>query len=133
MKRKHLLLLFACLVAVLLAGYVTLRLTTPSHRITVESFEAIQVGMTEKEVEDIIGVPAGIYAPGALTGLYGFDKERSRATRGLDRKPGKEWVARDVCIFVGFKDGRVVETFRGWPQGYDEPLLAKLRRWLGVE
>ena len=60
-KRKRLLLMLACLAAVLLAGYGTLRLTAARHNITDESIQAIQEGMTEKEVETVLGGRAGVY------------------------------------------------------------------------
>ena len=54
MKHKRLLLFFGCLAAVLLAGYGTLRLTAPRHRITPENIRSIKRGMTEKEAEELM-------------------------------------------------------------------------------
>ena len=61
MKHKRLLLILGCLMSVLLAGYVTLRLSAPRHRITADNIQAIRAGMTAKEVEEILGAPPGYY------------------------------------------------------------------------
>ena len=111
MKRTRLLLFLGCLASVLLAGYGTLWLTNSKHRITEENIRAVKIGMTEKEVEELLGVPAGVYAPGAATGLYPFPMS-CLVTPGLDMarsgrwKPGKEWVAKDVSIFCRLRSGR---------------------------
>jgi hypothetical protein len=55
MKRKRLLLTVGFLALLLLGGYVTLRLATPRHRITKENIDAIEFGMTEREVEVFSG------------------------------------------------------------------------------
>jgi hypothetical protein len=55
MKHKRLLLILGGLAAVLLAGYGTLRLTAPRPKLTLENIEAIDDGMTEQEVEKILG------------------------------------------------------------------------------
>jgi hypothetical protein len=54
---------------VLLAGYATLWLTAPRHRITAKNIEAIQEagargGITKGKIEEIFGVPAGNYSSG---------------------------------------------------------------------
>ena len=138
MKRKRLLPIFGCLAAMLLAGYVVLRLTTPSHRISAESFEAIQIGMTEQEVEAILGAGAGVHTSRCDTGSYfgrcgdpvlGMDMTKRQ---GVLR--GKEWVTEDVSIYIFFdKNGLVARKCSGTgePHG-DESFLGKLRRWLGM-
>jgi len=140
-KRKRLLLIFASLAAVLLAGYGSLRLTAPRHRITEENFEAIQKGMTEEEVEAILGVPAGVYVSGARTGWYRLSEGRGFSLKGPvliwlfggNEWVAKEWVAKEISVVVWFhKDGRVAQTCKGWTESGNEPFLAKLRRWLGM-
>src|SRR5262245_54552616 len=53
MKRK--LKWLAIVLAVLLLGFGTALLLWPRDRITAESWKQIQIGMSEKEVEDILG------------------------------------------------------------------------------
>jgi hypothetical protein len=139
MMRKRLLLILGCLVSVLLAGYGTLRLTAPpQHRITEENIAAIKLGMTEKQVEAILGGPAGIYAFGAVTGHYPWPMHCSPPITGLDLAKetggkGKEWVAKDISIFVLFDgEGRVRRTIEGRSEIGTDSFLDKIRRWLGM-
>jgi len=132
MTRKRLLLSFGFLAALLLAGYVTLRLTAPPrHRITQENIEAIRVGMSEDEVEAILGVPAGNYC--SFECFYSYPAFARQEPTDL---PGnkKEWVGEDNCIRVRFDDsGRVAAMRYGHVLGrVSEPFLTKLRRWLGM-
>jgi hypothetical protein len=145
MMRKRLLLILGCLASMLLAGYVTLRLTAPRHRITKETIEKIQKGMTEEEIEAVFGVPAGVYGKGALTGVYAVaPPPGTPQLLGLTGKHfglelivferGKEWVGEDVCVYCRFDEAsRVQEIHRGnVVPGGNESFLAKLRRWLGI-
>src|SRR4051794_12625345 len=61
-----LLLVLVCLAAVLLGGYFVLWLTAPRHNVSRESFERLQPGMAEPEVEALLGGPAGDYSSGPL-------------------------------------------------------------------
>jgi hypothetical protein len=153
MKRKTLLLILGSLAAVLLAGYGTLRLTAPRHRITDENFAAIQKGMTEAEVEAILGVPAGVYSSKGNTGFYGPPLAPFMGFGGssIEKEPiwgefllgsgsflvqtlgGKEWVGEDLCVYVRFEAERVVATRCGEIiPSTDVSFLAKLRRWFGM-
>jgi hypothetical protein len=128
-----LLLLLGCVFAVLVIAHLLFRLTASSQRINEESFDDIQSGMTEGEVEAVVGAPAGIYAPtprkdGAalVTDLY---------TNNCDTVWGpvvpKRWQGkRGILVVVFDPGGRVVDKFFA-PWESDESLLAKLRRWLG--
>ena len=136
--RKRLLLILAWVASVLLAGYVTLRLTAPRHRITEENIEAIKEGMTEKEVEAILGVSAGAYGSKADTGVYLLLPSRPilvapvSGVELIKRRGGKEWVGADVSLYVLFDEvGRVKEMLVGVVDG-DETFLDKLRRWLAM-
>ena len=141
MTRKRLLPIFGCLAAMLLAGYVTLRLTAPKqHRITRENIDKIHKGMTEEAVEAVFGVPAGVYGRDARTGAYAaMGPVVSRAMIGLElikRQGGKEWVGEDCALYIRFDDaGCVQEMHWGFvqPGGRHESFLDKLRRWLGIE
>jgi hypothetical protein len=136
-RRKRLLLIFGCLAAVLLAGYGTLRLTAPKyHRITEKNFEKIQKGMTEEEVEALLGTRAGVYSP-QKTGSYFTIKHPWSMPSGLwliQKYGGKEWVGKEIGIYVLFdRTGRVTESLRGTVrEDGDESFLTKLRRWLGM-
>ena len=109
MKRKHLLLMLACLAAVLLAGYVTLRVTaSKQHRITWETVQAIQKGMTEEDIKAFLGVEAGDYSskkyggkfyeipggkfPGTAPGIKGYDLVKEWG--------GKFWVSDEAAVWV---------------------------------
>jgi hypothetical protein len=153
MMRKRLLLILGCVASVLLAGYLTLRLTAPQrHRITKENVEAIQKGMTEEEVDAILGVPAGVYSSGIRTGYPLFDSimedhgvpDGCFYTDGdgiifipielVQKRGGKEWAGDDACVYVRFDEtGRVAETKRGLVfRLWNESFLTKLRRWMGM-
>lgn len=115
MKCKRLLLIFGCLTAVLLAGYVTLRLTAPPHRFTYEDFKALRLGMTEADVETVLGAKASCI-----------------------RNPrAKEWYGEGYSAFVFFDEaGRIEHIGGGNDVNLNGPVrdsfLAKLRRWLGM-
>jgi outer membrane protein assembly factor BamE (lipoprotein component of BamABCDE complex) len=141
--RKRLLILLVCLISVLLAGYVTLRLTAPRHRITEENFAAIQKGMTEEEVEAILGAPAGVYGSGDKTGNYfvritRIPREGFTFRSGLDlirTRGGKEWVGEAISVYIIFDEtGGVKEALGGFfLHNVPESFLAKLRRWVGIQ
>ena len=141
MRHKRLLLIFGCLAAVLLAGYVTLRLTAPRHRITPENIRAIKKGMTEQEAEEILGAPAGDYSS-AKNREWFVDTINFRDGTGstiplfslsdlVEKRGGKFWVGDEAIIWVSFDEaGQATEMYGSvFP---NESLLAKLRRWLGM-
>ncbi|HMF16621.1 MAG TPA: hypothetical protein VKE98_05405 [Gemmataceae bacterium] len=145
-KRKRLLLMFGCLAAVLFVGYVALLLTRPRHRITQENVEAIEIGMLEKEVEAILGGPAGDYSANRNGGQI-FVFSANTDVKNLDivdwpvtaddmvkKRGGKFWVADETGVWVHFDEsGRVDDMMHGWVYIFtSEPFLAKLRRWLGM-
>jgi hypothetical protein len=130
-KRKLLLLFFGCLAAVLLAGYWTLRLTAPWKGITIEKYEAIKVGMTEEEVEAILGTKGEVYPSSKRSGFY-------FATSGWRMSSdcvGKEWVGKKIAVCCRFDEaGRVAIKFRGFaPPIEKDSFLDKLRRWPGMQ
>jgi outer membrane protein assembly factor BamE (lipoprotein component of BamABCDE complex) len=154
MKRKRLLLILICLASVLLSGYLALRLMSLSNdKITQENFDKIKLGMTENEVEALLGGPAGVYTFKAITGQYSvrggrqrdvmIDESRWTLGRGfailsgldlIKEKGGKEWVAEEYAVFVRFDEhGRVVESEWSWFGVIEnESFLARLRRWLDM-
>jgi hypothetical protein len=107
MRRRHLwLLVLLLLVALLVGGYFAL---TREDRVTRETAERIQVGMTRHEVRDLLGSPDGT----------GAAKSGDKAG----------WLGREGIIVVIFDpDGRVVEkTFT------DKPTTTLERMWLRLE
>jgi hypothetical protein len=138
--RKRLLLFLVCLVSVLLAGYVTLGLTAPGHRIAEKQIQAINIGMSEAEVETILGAQAGDYTSGQGEGLFMFNPRTAESPffSGPDlvkRRGGKFWIGEEAAVWVQFDDaGQVVEILSGVviPSG-NESFLIKLRHWLRIQ
>ena len=101
-------------------------LLAPKHRINKESLELIKEGMTQKEVEDILGVPPGDYSYGGFRDLY-FDTWSAEPV-------SEEWVGEETGIYVTFDPhgGRVafVRSFNVHPSV--ETILTKIKRWLGI-
>ena len=125
--RKRLLLLLAAVALGLLAGYLTLWRTGPQHRITRESFARIQAGMTEQEVEAILGVPAGYYATARVAFAECYDL---RVPAGAVEK---QWTCDEGTILVFFYPADRVCVSRFFQVAHvDESLLNKARRWLGL-
>jgi hypothetical protein len=120
--RKRLLLLLGCGVFVLLVVW----LTFPRYRINRESFKQIEVGMTEREVESLLGGPAGNHS-----GYIIIHGGRHMALESLGKETAeiRTWVGDEAVIVLGFnKQGAVV-----WKQLIGmarEPLVDKIRRWL---
>src|SRR5262245_29250318 len=98
MNQKRLLLALGCLAAVLLAGYVALRLTATRQQFTSENIKAIKTGMTEQEVDAVLGAKAEVF-PSDRT-CYGF-----RGRCGLELlqdSTGKEWLGDKISVAVWF-------------------------------
>jgi hypothetical protein len=115
MMRKRLLLMLGCVAAMLLLGYVALWLTTPRHRFTYEDTKGLRPGLTEPDVEALLGAKASCI-----------------------RNPrAKEWYGEGVSVFVFFdKDGRIEHIGQGNFPALNGPVrdsfLDKLRSWLGI-
>ncbi|MCI0742907.1 MAG: outer membrane protein assembly factor BamE [Gemmataceae bacterium] len=126
MKKRRCLWIVVVLVLLLGAGYGVLWLTAgPRHRINKESFERIQEGMTEEEVESIIGVPAGDYTTGPVVVrlmLISFMSPQC-----------KSWKSNVGQIVVDF-DSRGLITWKRYMDvtPVEESLWDKLRRWLRI-
>lgn len=132
MKRR---LLYAtvALAAVLVGAYALLWLTAPPERIDRATFERLRVGMTEGEVEELIGAPPGDYTR---------DPPEPEPPRVLNDEPRltlSRWAGPDGRIVVFFDhQGRIQEKeFWGWVPGdpfapQSRSLLARLRRGLGI-
>jgi hypothetical protein len=115
---------FGCLAAVLLAGYVTLRLTAPRLRLTYDNIEAIEEGMTEKEVEMILGAPAGNYS-------FLNSRDPADLLPCYDKPGDKLWVTDQICLGVRFDAAGKVTTF-DYYRYRTRSFFAKIRDWLGL-
>lgn len=101
-------------------------LNTPRHRISRESFEKIQVGMTRAEVEEILGVPPGDYGPGNTYALL----NQSRGATFPTGWSTVAWKAGDMSVLVAYDlEGRVAWKKLG--RALRRNFLSRLRRWLG--
>jgi hypothetical protein len=132
MTRKRLLLIIAAMVAVLAAGSVALRLAAPRHRITLENTRTIQRGMTEKEIEEILGVRAGDYSSTKPGGTFLYHQQAVTGMELVRMRGGKFWASDETSVWLRFDDaGRVAEVFCGSYYEQDS-LLDKIRDWLGM-
>ncbi|MBI3408537.1 MAG: hypothetical protein HY040_09305 [Planctomycetes bacterium] len=67
---------------------------TLEHRITRGTFARIEHGMTERDLENLLGVPPGDYGPGLALSYREFGVTAAPSGRWLD------WLADDVKIRV---------------------------------
>jgi hypothetical protein len=106
----------------LLLGFGAVLFLWPRDRITAASLEKIRVGMSEKEVEDILGGP-GIKAP--------FTSKRLRV--GPQVPPTFHfWLGRSGFIEIEFdNDDQVIDKYFRNVQGADPHFIDRLRDWLG--
>src|SRR4051812_42356021 len=120
--------LLALLAGLLLLAALTCvaRLGKPRHHINPETIACIEEGMTERDVEELLGVPAGDYATRPVSGRF-FEGSTPRG-RGVMKK----WQADEATIWVWFdEEAKVTATFV--PIVYFrevEHFLTKLQRWL---
>jgi hypothetical protein len=144
MKRKS--VRIGLFLAIILLGIGGVLLLRPPDRVTRASWDKIRIGMTEKEVEAILG-GAGI--SGAefhdhmrvlekKMGKYPFDYDgivlgEQEVVKNLTMwGPAKTWFGRRGRMQIGFDDGGHVEskTYHGWRPA--EPnFLDMLHDWLG--
>jgi hypothetical protein len=104
-RRRWLTFLLVVVAAVAVAAYVRwLHLADSAHRVTLDAAERVCAGMTQREVEDIFGVPPGDYSsqPGTVH------------PEGLPKRPPdlrrEDWTADEGGTVVYFdEDGRVVD------------------------
>jgi hypothetical protein len=120
MARNRLLLALGLLASTAAGVVIFLWAITPRHRINPESFEKIQLGMSQEEVENILRVPPGDYGPGeAMTFKY---------FNFADSEP-VSWLAGEYGIFVRYDIQQRVEA--KWTQDIarrKESFFHRLRR-----
>lgn len=141
-RRRRWLLLGVGSVAVAgVVGYLALWLSGPRHRINMESATLIEKGMTQADVEAILGVPPGDYSSGEIA--WEFSEDQPPGTRVgyrlfyyKDVRPtgimrGKEWASNECIVVVEFDSSGKVVGVSGYPvlKLPSESMLSKLRRW----
>jgi hypothetical protein len=98
----------------------------PQHRIEKKSVGLIKAGMTQKQVEAILGGPPGDYGPESVpTPSSGFSIP-------LPSQSMKSWVAGYFAISVVFEeDGTVAWVEESNRMVSDESWTDRISRWLG--
>ena len=119
--RRSLLLLLALVVAGTIDAVIVFWATATPFLFSPHMCRAIQAGMTQREVEAILGVPAGNYG---VHNKYLF----SERLVGL-----KVWGDDCGAIWVGFDaNGRVLGANYSYAGRPNEPLFDRLCRWVGL-
>jgi len=144
MKRK--LKWLAIVLAVSLLGFGTALYLWPRDRITAESWQKIRIGMTEKEVEVILGGPGASLAE-HLTRWQAAEKRIGKKLwehfddnelvepkdfwKRFDEENGKYWLGRRGIVAIQFDEGRVRrKQFQGLIAA-EPTFIDRLRDWLG--
>jgi hypothetical protein len=139
MKRK--LKWLAIVLAVSLLGFGTALFLWPRDRITAQSWQKIQIGMTEDEVAEILGGPGLNWRDGGEAlkkqasefrndkGVY-IEQEYFFSVLG---EYDKMWIGRRGYITIYFEpEGQVItKMFQGW-RSAEPSFLDRLRDWLGL-
>ncbi len=121
-------------IASVAVGIIGLVLLQPARRdrSTWNAYAAIRVGMTEPEVEALLGGSAGDRSTGQTNFCIAMTAEENRAFRS--KLVTKEWVNDDALIWVGLDgDRRVARKFCSANRGGPPSLLDRLRGWLGLQ
>jgi hypothetical protein len=103
--------------------------TASRHGVDRDRFERIRMGMTENEVEAVLGGPAGNYAKGDVVVLCRSHRVLAPHPDGIEPK---KWTCDEAIIFVYFADDKVVAKEVQDIPTYKEPLFARFRRWVGL-
>jgi FAD/FMN-containing dehydrogenase len=136
MKRK--LKWTAVVLAVVLLGFGAALFLWPRDRITAESWKKIQIGMTEKEVEGILGGP-GMNEQTAQLRLAQLQEQLGKPPEigtpleeGEVSERSKAWFGRRGIIEIYFDNNREVTwKFFTEIQPADPNVIDRLRDWLG--
>jgi len=130
MTRQRLRLGLATVAMSAVVGYVLLRHTASAHRINEASLKLIQPGMTQADVEKVLGVPPGDYSHGGCVLDPFLDPPEDNDGRNWI---GRLWIGEEVAVFVFFDvSGNVANARKHLVQRNEQSFLAKIRRWLGV-
>lgn len=111
----------------------------PANGISWESFEKIHKGMTEKEIERILGVPFGQYTTGKVNFLiptatitiqvstYRLPAEYLATKADGFSMARKAWIGNQLGIWVFFDEEDRVFTTRAYPVS---PAIPDLFEWI---
>ena len=132
MSRRQILRALTVLLAVAAVGIGIQWLLSPKHRINKESIAQIKEGMTQKEVEDILGVPPGNYAYDGFFTSVGYSGPLGP---GVERWPTLQWAGEEIGIRITINphNGTVAEIEQfsvDYPT--NESVLSKIKRWLRI-
>ena len=105
MSRRKLLLGVSVPALLVLAGLLLTLLPRPGAGITPASYERIRVGMTEKEVEAVLGVRPGDYSGGRAY-FPASPRRPGWPPLGSGRRETlRMWAGDEVAVYVWFDDG----------------------------
>ena len=143
MKRK--LKWLTIVLAVSLLGFGTALFLWPRDRITAESWEQIRVGMTEKEVVEILGQPSGMTLEELIghgffnllvlcepIGYEGLTLDVAWNLRpALNQDTPKFWASQRHCLQIGFDGTGKVRGKVLWESNKPSSFIDRIRDWLG--
>ena len=132
MKRK--LKWLAIVLAVSLLGFGTELFLWPRDRITAQSWEKIEIGMTENQVEEILGRPGVSWEDSKFFDMGQFRLELAEPNKIVwrldDLIASKYWTSQHGCMQVKFDPQGNISGKAFWHSS--EPFfLDRLRDWLG--
>jgi hypothetical protein len=135
--RKWVLYGVGSLVCLLLLTDLIPRFLAPTHRINRESYDFLRGGMTEEEVEEILGVPAGNYNTVHVSEfpcLSGLQLPKPKVCGQITAVTvWKEWKGNDAIVEIGFDSGgKLIFGFYRPVFRPDESFLEKLHRWFSL-
>jgi outer membrane protein assembly factor BamE (lipoprotein component of BamABCDE complex) len=131
-KRKLLLLGLSCFALVLLAWATFLAVCplTPRHHIDRAGVGALREGMTEAEVVQVLGVPAGDYS--SVRRVYTVNPVTS-VFESAAPIAWKEWIGDEAKVRIGFDpNGKVWSISHSRPYYGEAGPFALLRRLLSL-
>jgi outer membrane protein assembly factor BamE (lipoprotein component of BamABCDE complex) len=109
-KKPPLLLVFSALFIAAGITLIILDRFVPKHQITADKLASLQVGMTEQEVNNLFGVPAGNYCGQREYALLDpgdtWDGQVSQ-TPDTEGSRIKRWIGDKTCFEVEFDNNQV--------------------------
>jgi hypothetical protein len=117
-------------IAAVVFGVITLAamlwLTKSDRHINPDGFAKITTGMTEAEVANVFGAPAGNHADPSVIALL------PRQRWGLESDDYRGWLGNEWGIVVFFEDGLVVGARTLKSHRRETPAVQRFREWLGL-
>lgn len=125
-KRQRLPLLFVS--AIFVAAVTCYFLLAPRHPVSWYGYNRIELGMTEAEVEKVVGLPPGWYEP-MPEGEYQVLVHEQAASRGRTSGKGYSWVSSRGHLDVNFDDHGKVVGVSFTPTRHVPSFFERIRRW----